>query len=113
MNLARLMTAALRRVPKALKGPITFTNRQTGETATSTGVFVPASSSPSDTFQARETFREKARRGVVEAGPLGAFVPASGMTATWEGGTWSVAGASPLDPGGTGTAAQYRVGLTR
>jgi hypothetical protein len=112
MNLARAVGALMRRVPGSVKGPITFTNRQTGETATSTAVFIPASGSPADTFKDRETTRAKARRGVVEAAPL-AFAPAEGMTADWEGGVWNVLASSPLIPSGSGTAFQYRVTLNR
>lgn len=112
MNLARLASAALSRVPGSVKGPITFTDRQTGDTAESIGIFIPASGSPADSFKDRETTRSKARRGTVEAAPL-AFAPAEGMTAAWEGGTWSVLAVSPLIPSGAGTALMYRVTLTR
>lgn len=112
MNRARLVSGMMRRVPGSLKGPITFTNRQTGETAESTAVFVPASGSPADSFKDRETTRMKSRRGIVEAAPL-AFAPAEGMTALWEGGTWNVLAASPLDPNGSGTPLQYRVTINR
>lgn len=112
MNLATVAAAAMRLVPGSVQGAITFTNRTTRETATSTGVFVPAGGSPNDTFEERETVRSKSRRGVVAAAPL-AFAPAAGMTARWEGGTWSVAAASPLDPAGAGVPLQYRVALTR
>jgi len=112
MNLARTIAGLMRKVPSSVKGPITFTNRQTGETASSTGVFISASGSPADSFKDRETTRAKARRGVVEAAPL-AFAPAEGMTAEWEGVVWNVLAASPLIPTGSGVALQYRVTLNR
>jgi hypothetical protein len=112
MNLARLASAAIGRVPSSVKGPITFTNRLTGETAMSTGIFIPASGSPADSFKDRETTRSKARRGTVDAAPL-AFAPTEGMIASWEGSTWSVLAVSPLIPRGSGTALMYRVTLTR
>lgn len=112
MNLAKVISSALGRVPGSVKGPITFTDRSSGETATSTGVFVPASASPADSFKERETTRAKARRGVVEAAPL-AFAPTEGMTANWESVDWNVLAVSPLTPSGSGTPLQYRVTLNR
>src|SRR3990167_4883636 len=97
----------VRTIPDVLWGTITFTNR-TGQIAVGEATARPARGAASDGFKGGAVIAEKHRSLFVRPGGL-AFPPKSGMTAGWEGYTWSVLGAAPLDPRGVGEPIMYEV----
>lgn len=109
MNVAGVISAAFRRAPAGVQGPVVFTAPD-GRTATGEAVGVPASGSPADGFKGSQLIRDRARRLAVLPTGL-AFAPVAGMLVDWAGVRYSVLAVSTVPE--TGSVALYRVTVQR
>jgi len=103
MNLATLVSAAMRRALRAL---VTLRNKD-GDETTGYATGVPASGGNAESFEARAAIRTNAESFALLPGEL-AFAPAVGMTISRGSEKWTVLGVSTLNPTG-GQVLLYRI----